>query len=57
MWMFINSLQIITHTTLLNTIMPGNLHYVIKQYLDLLRLNWPALNDALFDSYRDQPAS
>lgn len=51
MWMFVNSLQIITHSTLLNTMMPGNVHYVFKEYLDLLRLNWPLLNNALFDRY------
>ena len=30
MWVFINSLQIITHTVLLNTIMPGNAFLVLK---------------------------
>jgi len=36
-WMFINSLQIIAHLTLLKTIMPANGHYFLKKYLDLLR--------------------
>lgn len=49
MWIFVNSLQIITHTTLLNTMMPGNAFLVLKQYLDLVRLNWPALNEAIYD--------
>lgn len=52
-WIFINSLQIISHTTLLNTVMPGNAFYVLKEYLDLVRLNWPALNGALYDRSRD----
>ena len=52
MWIFINSLQIITHTTLLNTMMPGNAFLVLKQYLDLVRLNWPALNEAVYNRYR-----
>ena len=51
LWVFVNSMQIITHTPLLNTVMPGNVHYVLKEYLDLVRLNWPALNNALFTRY------
>lgn len=31
--------------------MPGNAHYVLKEYLDLVRLNWPTLNNALYDRY------
>ena len=31
--------------------MPGNIHYVFKDYLNLLRLNWPIFNDALTDRY------
>ena len=51
LWIFVFTMQIISHTTLLNTNMPGNVHYVFKEYLNLVRLNWPALNDALFDRY------
>ena len=29
--------------------MPGNAFLVLKQYLDLVRLNWPALNEAVYD--------
>lgn len=29
--------------------MPGNVFMVLKEYLNLVRLNWPALNDALYD--------
>lgn len=36
-WMFINALQIIAHTTLLNTLMPANAHYFLKKYMDWLR--------------------
>ena len=51
LWVFVNSLQIITHSTLLNTLMPGAVHYVFKDYLDLVRLNWPALNMAISNRY------
>jgi len=59
LWVFVNSLQIITHSILLHTGMPGNVHYVFKDYLDLVRLNWPALNLALDDrsSYRQETQS
>ena len=38
-WMFINSMQLIVHTPLLQTNMPANLHMFLQRYLDLLRLN------------------
>ena len=55
MWMFVNSLQIITHSALLNTMMPGNVFTVLREYLGLVRLNWPALDSALYDrdEYRE----
>ena len=43
-WMFINSLSLIVHTTLLNSLMPPSVFYTFKKYLHLVRLNWPALN-------------
>ena len=49
LWTFLNSLQIITHSTLLNTMMPSSVHYFFKDYLDLIRLNWTWLNEALTD--------
>lgn len=51
MWVFFNSLQIITHSTLLNTLMPGTVHYVFKDYLNLVRLNFTILNSAFIDRY------
>ena len=36
-WMFINSLQIITHMALLKTMMPGNAQYFLAKYLEWLR--------------------
>ena len=43
--MFINSLSLIVHTTLLNSLMPPSVFYTFKKYLHLVRLNWPALNE------------
>lgn len=36
-WMFINSLQIISHMVLIKTLMPGNTHYFLTKYLDWMR--------------------
>ena len=44
-WMFINSLSLIVHTTLLNSLMPPSVFYTFKKYLNLVRLNWPQLNE------------
>ena len=37
-FMFLNSMQLIVHTPLLATNMPGNLHMFLLKYLDMLRL-------------------
>lgn len=39
------------HSTLLNTLMPGNVHFIFNRYLNLVRLNWPYLNNLLRESY------
>ena len=44
--MSINSLSLIVHTTLLNSLMPPSVFYVFKRYLNLVRLNIPYFNDA-----------
>ena len=36
-WVFINSLQIISHMVLLNTIMPANAHFFLKKWNDWIR--------------------
>ena len=51
-WIFINSVSLVAHTTLLNTLMPGNVHYIFNRYLNLVRLNWPYFNQLLRDSYK-----
>ena len=50
-WMFINSLSLIVHTTLLNSLMPPGVWYVFKKYLNLVRLNSPDLNERIEQAY------
>ena len=50
-WMFINSLSLIVHTTLLNSLMPPGVWYVFKKYLNLVRLNSPDLNERIEEAY------
>ena len=38
-WMFLNSMQLIVHTPLLQTFMPSNLNLFFVDYLNLVRLN------------------
>ena len=40
-WMFVNSLQIVAHTPLLNSEMPGNVQYFMSDYLKIVRLRDP----------------
>ena len=49
--MFLNSLSLIVHTTLLNSLMPPSIWYIFKQYLHLVRLNLPALNSEIEETY------
>ena len=37
-WMFINSMQLVTHSPLLTTFMPANMHVFFVDYLGWLRL-------------------
>ena len=46
-WMFINSLSLIVHTILLNSMMPPAVSYVFKKYLYLRRLHWHQLDEEL----------
>lgn len=43
-WMFLNSMQLIVHTPMLNTFMPSNLHYFLISFLNLVRINPKALD-------------
>lgn len=36
-WMFVNSLSLLAHLPLLNTDMPGNVHFFLNDYLDKVR--------------------
>ena len=42
-WMFLNSLQLIVHVPLIRANIPGNAHYFLLEYLDILRLHYWSL--------------
>ena len=44
-WMFINSLSLIAHVPLLSSELPANINYFLLEYLNLLRLNSPKLDE------------
>ena len=50
-WMFLNSLSLIVHTTLLNSLMPPSVFYVFKKYLDIIRLNSADFNEYIEDNF------
>lgn len=43
-WMFVHSLQIVAHTPLLNSEMPGNVQYFMADYLKIVRLRDPVFD-------------
>ena len=49
--MFINSLSLIVHTTLLNSLMPPSVFYIFKKYLNLVRWNSPDYNEHIEEKY------
>lgn len=50
-WVFINSLQIISHMILLRSIMPAPAHYFLKQWNDWIRWYDPAFIEYLQEAY------
>ena len=44
-WMFLNSLQLITHLPMIDAHKPANLHYFLVNYLSLIRLNSQQIGD------------
>ena len=54
-WMFVNSLQLVAHLPLLNTVIPANLHQFLRKYLDLVRLNFFAGDDGGASFGSDSP--
>lgn len=50
-WMFLNSLQLIVHTPLLQSYLPANVHYFSTSYLGYMGLNSLSIpNEGLSDS-------
>ena len=55
--MFLNTLQLIAHMPLLNTLMPANLHLFLAKYLDFVRLSPAGLLEDNFTALeRNDPA-
>ena len=50
-WMFINSLSLIVHTNLLNTLLPPSVFYVFKKYLYFVRMSWVSVGEYMEESY------
>ena len=50
-WMFINSLQIISHMLLLKTIMPANAHYFLRKWNNWMRWYDVDFQEHLQESY------
>ena len=51
-WIFINSLSLIVHTLLLNSLMPPSVFYTFKKYLHLVRLSGPDINANIEESWQ-----
>ena len=50
-WIFLNSLEIISHMILLKTMMPGNAHYFLKKWNDWRRWYDPDFWEHLKENY------
>lgn len=50
-WIFINSLSLIVHTLLLNSLMPPSVVYTFKKYLHVVRLSRPDVNAEIEESW------
>ena len=50
-WMFINSLQIISHMLLLKTLMPANAHYFLRKWNNWMRWYDVDFQEHLQESY------
>ena len=52
-WMFLNSMQLITHVPMLDAHVPANLHYFLVHYLSLIRLNSRQIGDSVESWQKD----
>ena len=46
-WMFLNSLQLVSHVPMLDANMPANLHYFLAEYLSLVQLSPKSIGDSV----------
>ena len=53
-WMFINSMQLIAHVPLISTNLPGNSHFFLLDYLNIIRMQVFNLNSWLQEYFRSE---
>ena len=46
-WMFINSLQLMTHIPMIDANVPSDLHYFLANYLSVIRLDSKLIGDSV----------
>ena len=50
-WMFINSLSLVAHTTMIKVNVPGNVNHLFMKYINLFKFNWWEVNDKAADRF------
>ena len=53
-WIFLNSLQLITHVPMIDAHLPANLHYFLVNYLTIIRLDSEKLGDQAETEQKEQ---
>ena len=53
-WMFLNSLQLITHVPMIDAHIPAPLHYFLVNYLTMIRLDSEKLGDEAETEQKEQ---
>ena len=46
-WMFINTIILVVHLPLIKSNMPSNIHYMLIHFLNIFRLNFKFIDDAV----------
>ena len=52
-WMFINSLSLIAHTTMIKVNVPGNVNHLFMKFINLFKFNWWEVNEKAADRFSD----
>ena len=53
-WMFLNSLQLITHVPMIDAHVPATLHYFLVNYLTMIRLDSEKIGDQAEAEQKEQ---